>query len=291
MKKLKIVIVIFILVFGLGLILKNQILDFYSEFTLKLPEVKKEMTKVIESETRKEIFTPPPLKAKKEYPQSLLTREGIIEWTNLQRKKYGLLPLKESAQLNTSAAVKVEDMFQKQYFAHLSPTGEGVADLAKIVNYEFILIGENLALGNFKDDKDLVLGWMESPGHRENILNSRYQEIGVAVKKDVFEGKMVWLAVQHFGLPLSACPQPDESLLAQIETNENELAKLQKKLEKLQFEIKKTRPKRGVAFLQKIKEYNLLVEQYNLLLKETEILIEDYNNQVNLFNECASGVK
>jgi uncharacterized protein YkwD len=92
-------------------------------------------------------------------------------------------------------------MFENQYFAHESPTGEKVSDLAKKFGYDFLLIGENLAMGNFSSDEDLVLAWMESPGHRENILNEKYQEIGVAVKKGIFEGKEVWIAVQHFGLP------------------------------------------------------------------------------------------
>lgn len=291
MKKLKILIITFIAILGLGLIFKNQILDFYSGFSLKLPEIKEKIGEFKGLEIKKEISTPPPLKAEREYPESFLTREGIIKWTNLQREKYNLPPLKESLKLNLSSAIKVEDMFQNQYFAHLSPEGEGVADLAKIVDYKFILIGENLALGNFKNDEGLVQSWMESPGHRENILNQRYQEIGVAVKKDKFEGKEVWLAVQHFGLPLSACPQPEENLLAQIKENENELNQIQTELEKLQLEIKKMKPKRGVAFSQKIKEYNILVGKHNSLLEKNKILIEDYNKKVKLFNNCVSGVK
>jgi len=287
MKKFKIIILVLVIIGGAFLVFRNELFN----SKLNLPKIEEGIESFIKPEIKKEVLTPPPLQAKKEYPEAFLTHEGVIKWTNLQREKYGLLPLKESLKLNLSSVVKVEDMFQNQYFAHLSPSGEGVADLAKVVNYEFILIGENLALGNFKNDEDLVQSWMESPGHRENILNPRYQEIGVAVKKDIFEGKTVWLAVQHFGLPLSACPQPDENLLTQIQTKENELNRLQEELEKLQLEIKKIRPRRGVIFNQKIKEYNFLVSQYNSLLKETKILIEDYNNQVKLFNECASGVK
>jgi uncharacterized protein YkwD len=52
--------------------------------------------------------------------------------------------------------------------------------LAKKVNYEYVVVGENLAEGDFTSDADLVKGWMDSPGHRANILNTKYEEIGIA---------------------------------------------------------------------------------------------------------------
>jgi len=147
-----------------------------------------------------------------------------------------------------------------------------------------------LALGNFKDDENLVNAWMESEGHRENILSTKYQEIGVAVKKGSFEGRETWLAVQHFGLPLSACPQPDVKLKVEIDENEKEIDELAEKLRLLQVEIKKMRPKWGSEYERKIDEYNLLVEKYNSLAKETQTLIESYNSQVKSFNQCLSSI-
>jgi len=292
MKKFKILFLVFVLVLigGLIFLFWDEFLSFYSKLPLKSPQLEKEINDLIK-EAEKQVSTPPPLRVEKEAPEAYLTRVGVIQWTNAQRAKYGLPPLKENPRLNVSAELKVQDMFEKQYFAHLSPSGEGVKNLAEVVGYEFIAIGENLALGNFQNDETLVQGWMDSPGHRANILNPSYQDIGVAVQKGQFEGRSVWLAVQHFGRPLSACPQPDETLKAQIDSNQAEIEKLQANLLKLEAEIKNMRPKRGPAYTQKIEEYNALVLQYNTLVDQTKSLITNYNNQVNLFNQCVAGTE
>lgn len=212
----------------------------------------------------------------------------MIYWTNKQRENFGVLSLKENELLNQSAQLKLRDMFEKEYFAHESPTGTEIKDLIDKVGYEFILIGENLAMGNFKDDKDLVMSWMESEGHRENILNAKYQEIGVAVGQGIFEGRKVWMAVQHFGKPLSACVQPNESLKVQIEENEEKLENLEGTLSTIKSEIEKIKPKWSEDLKAKIENYNALIEEYNSLLRQTQTLINQYNNQVELFNECAN---
>lgn len=272
-----------------GWFFRNDILDFYSKLFLRLPQIEEKVSQLVVKEAKKEIFTPPPLRAKKEDPEALLTSAGVIKFTNLQRKKYGLPLLRESEKLNLSAKLKVEDMFEKQYFSHFSPTGEGVGDWVKLADYEFIAIGENLALGNFKNDEVLVQGWMDSPGHRENILNEKYQEIGLVVQKGVFEGKTVWLSVQHFGLPLSVCHQPDEKIRVRIGTNQEEIGKMQKTLEELEAEIKTIRPRREKeVFIQKTEQYSALVSQYNALVEETIKLVNQYNSQVNLFNQCVA---
>jgi uncharacterized protein YkwD len=267
-------------------------------FTLQIPEIKnlpqkiEEITKVPEVTQKEEKeISPPPLKVIKEgKPEVILTQKGIIEWTNKQREKYGLAPLKENQILDETAMAKVEDMFENQYFAHESPTGEGVSDLARKFSYDFLLIGENLAMGNFSSDEDLVLAWMESPGHRENILNEKYQEIGVAVKKGIFEGKEVWIAVQHFGLPSSFCQKPDLSLKEKIEENEKQIFKLQEELLTLNSEIRKLSRWQREEISQKIDQYNELVSEYNSLVAETKNLIDEYNSQVNSYNQCLSEV-
>jgi uncharacterized protein YkwD len=288
MTKFKITFLIFIVILGGVFFFWEDILDFYLELSLKLPQIEKGFSNslVKEQEAEKQISTPPPLRATKEDPQPFLTQAGVIWWTNVQREKEGLPPLKENAKLNLSAELKIQDMFAKQYFSHYSPLGEGVNNFVESVGYEFIAIGENLALGNFQNDQALIQGWMDSPGHRENILSARYQEIGVAVLKGTFEGKSIWLAVQHFGLPLSACPLVDEELKAEIETNQEQIKELQKTLELLEVKIRTIRPRWGPVYNQAIEEYNSLVSQYNELVKETEILINKYNYQVILFNEC-----
>ena len=284
-------ILIFIIFLGGILFFRNDLLNLYFELSLRLPQIEKGTADFSIKEIERKILTPPPLRAPEEAPEAFLTREGVIQWTNIQRAEYGLPPLKESAKLDSSAEIKVEDMLENQYFAHSSPSGVGVKELTEMVGYEFIAIGENLALGNFQNDETLVQGWMDSPGHRENILNIQYQEIGVAVIKGLFKGETTWLAVQHFGLPLSACSQPDETLKTEIEKNQNQIEEFQQTLEALQAEIQIMRPKRGPAYNQKIEQYNAVVSQYNNLVDETKVLISQYNAQVKLFNDCVTGVE
>ena len=291
MKKVGAIIVILIIISGAVFAFHNDLLDFFSKVSLQLPTIEKKVTDFIEKEIQKQVLTPPPLRYQQDDSEAILTRAGVIQQTNTQRAKYNLPPLKENQELDYSAQFKVDDMFKNQYFAHQSPSGIGVTDLAEEVNYEFLAIGENLALGNFKNDEVLVQAWMASPGHRENILNISYQEIGVAVKKGVFEGETTWLAVQHFGLPVSACPKPSETTKINIETNENQIKELQNTIDTLRVEIQNTRPKRSSSYQQKIDQYNNLVFQYNNLLEETKSLIVEYNIEVSTFNECVSGLQ
>lgn len=257
------------------------------------PEVKT-VTWRIAKLAEKEISVPPPLQLSGEEKgenEAILNSQEVLEWTNKQREKYGLVPLKENAKLNTAAQVKIEDMFQNQYFSHYSPSGKGVSDLAEEAGYEFLALGENLAMGNFPSEENLVEAWMASPGHRENILNPTYQEIGLAVQKGMFDDRFVWLAVQHFGLPLTVCPQPDKTAEIKIKEIEWELEKLQKLLEEKQTFLREIRPKWGGDYRQKLDEYNSLVDEYNNFLKKYKILIEEYNAQIEKFNRCLAEIK
>ncbi|MDO8577350.1 MAG: CAP domain-containing protein [Candidatus Wildermuthbacteria bacterium] len=237
-------------------------------------------------ELEKIVSAPPPLLGPTDTPSSLLTTQGVFEWTNVQRFNFGFQQLSANESLKLAAAAKVQDMFDRQYFAHISPIGQSAGDLATLAGYEYITIGENLALGNFENDEKLVDAWMNSPGHRANILNSKYQEIGVAVGKGIFEGNTRWLAVQIFGKPLSSCPQPSAVLKAQTEEFENSLELLQQNIVALRGELEDMKPKRGEEYNQKVDEYNNLVSQYNTLIEETKKLVAIYNQQVQAFNAC-----
>lgn len=216
--------------------------------------------------------------------KSILTKDGVINWTNQNRLDISnLSPLKENLYLNISAKKKLDDMFQNQYFEHDSPNGIGVGDLGKEAGYEYILIGENLAMGNFKSDKAILEAWMNSPGHRANILNNKYTDIGVAVGSGVFEGHNVWLAVQHFGLAKDSCPDIDVNLKNIIDTDQKEINNIQISLNEIDKEIKK---ESGSIKSDKVKEYNTLVGIYNNLLNKVKKNIDLYNLQVKDFNSC-----
>lgn len=222
-------------------------------------------------------------------PESFLTKEGVIEWTNAQRAKYGLPLFTESPGLSLSAKTKAQDMIDFQYFSHIAPDGEGAGDLVQKAGYEFIAVGENLALGDFENDEKLVDGWMGSQGHRENILNPQYREIGVAVLQGEYQGRLTWVAVQHFAMPLSACKQPSQDILSVITKNQEQIEALFFSLAAAEAELKAFQPKHSPEYNQKVRGYNALVAEYNGLIDETKILIAQYNSQVQLFNQCAQG--
>ncbi len=288
MRKIKILIILLIIAASAVLVFWQDLAGFYTSFSLKLPQIERGVSDLVQ-EAQKQIFTPPPLRAENEVQESLLTQEGVVSHTNAQRAQNGLPALKESLKLDASARAKVLDMFKNQYFAHESPAGLGVGDLVKSAGYDFLIIGENLALGNFANDQALVQAWMDSPGHRANILNANYQEIGVSVQKGVFEGKTTWLSVQHFGKPSSVCPGLSAALKAEIETNQAQLLEIQSTLDGLRAELQTMGRGNRADYNQTVEQYNNLVSQYNDLASETKNLVNTYNQQVKLFNVCASG--
>ena len=191
--------------------------------------------------------------------------------------------LSESYSLNRAAYKKAEDMFDRQYFAHQAPTGEEAGDLVSEFDYTFILVGENLAKGNFRSDEDLVEGWMNSPDHRDNILKSSYEEIGVGIKKDYYEGQEIWMAVQIFGTPSSSCPEPDSYLLQTIEEMEGEMEEIMNQIEGIDSSLDQYS---GSKYNQKVEERNNLANYYNSIRNELSQLVDSYNRQVSERNEC-----
>lgn len=231
------------------------------------------------------VSAPPPLRSDKEAPNPTLTQAGTIKWTNINRQNNGLPALRENSKLDEAAMNKAKDIFDKQYFEHISPTGKGPQDLAADVGYDYIAIGENLALGNFANDQELLDGWMNSPGHRENILRKGYKELGVAVLKGQYEGKSTWVAVQEFGTPLSDCAPVDSNLKKTIDSDTAGLNDLENTLKTKKDEISSLR-KSDPSLPGKIDEYNSLVKQYNALAGKIKSEIDAYNSQVAGFNSC-----
>lgn len=216
-----------------------------------------------------------------------LTRAGVIADTNVQRNGNGGLPaLKENATLDRIAASRLEDMFAKQYFAHVSPSGASAQTVASSVGYAYLAIGENLALGNFDGDQGVVAAWMNSPGHRANILNARYTQIGAAVAAGIYEGERTWIAVQIFGRPASDCPGPDVNLKANIDSAEAQLSQMDAQLQSMRAQIEAMEPKRGEAYNEMVDSYNTAVGQYNALAAQVKPLVARYNEEVQQFNAC-----
>ncbi len=233
-----------------------------------------------------QVFTATPLKIDNGDSKGILTTRGIIELTNKERAQHNAVALQESRLLNMAAEAKLDDMFAQQYFEHESPDGKGPADLADDAGYRYVIVGENLALGNFGTDAALIKGWMDSPGHRENILREGYREIGVAARKGNFQGKMTWLAVQEFGTADTACPQINVALGSDIENSKSSLSAKEADLASRAQAIDRYEPKRGEQYNQMINEYNARVEQYNVLVQLLKKNIELYNTEAQNYNTC-----
>jgi len=201
----------------------------------------------------------------------------------------GLAVMTENARLSRAAETKANDMFLNQYFEHVSPAGVDPGTLVASSGYEYIITGENLILGNFKDEADMVEAWMNSPGHRANILNTAYSEIGVAVIKGDYKGEQVWIAVQEFGLPLSSCQKPNESQKAKIENDKIILDQLAAALDEKKIQIDNT--SETSYYNQLIDDYNQAVQTYNSMAENLKLLVANYNSQVKIFNDCVAGAK
>jgi hypothetical protein len=133
---------------------------------------------------------------------SEITAQKVLDQTNTERQKNGLPALQYNSVLSESATKKAQDMFANNYWAHNSPSGTTPWDFFKSVGYKYSVAGENLAR-DFYDTDSLIKAWMDSPTHRENMLNSKYQEIGIGVVNGVLGGVKTTLVVQHFGTPLN----------------------------------------------------------------------------------------
>ena len=131
----------------------------------------------------------------------------LVEETNLSRQTENLAPLKTNSLLELAAEAKANDMAQKSYFSHITPDGRTPWSFLQDVKYSFVAAGENLAV-NFFDSKDVAQAWMDSPGHRANIMNKNFKEIGIATAHGFYQGRDAIFVVQFFGTPAKAAAPP-----------------------------------------------------------------------------------
>ncbi len=102
----------------------------------------------------------------------------VIRLVNEIRKQNGLQPLTANWELSRVARYKSQDMVDKRYFSHTSPTYGTPFQMIKAFGLSYRTAGENIAYG-YATPKAVVDGWMNSSGHRANILNASYKQIGV----------------------------------------------------------------------------------------------------------------
>lgn len=104
--------------------------------------------------------------------------QRVVDLVNLERQKAGLKPLVADIQLSKGARVKSQDMIDENYFSHTSPKYGSPFDMMKTFGISHGYAGENIAAGQTTPEA-VVTAWMNSAGHRANILNANYGKIGV----------------------------------------------------------------------------------------------------------------
>ncbi len=133
---------------------------------------------------------------------SVISSETVLSLTNSARTENSLSELKMSGLLSKAAQNKADDMLAKQYFSHNTPEGNTPWTFIKTVGYSYTTAGENLAI-DFSDAESVQTAWMNSPGHRANILNKNFKEIGIGIAKGMFDNHQTTIVVQMFGTPIA----------------------------------------------------------------------------------------
>ena len=121
----------------------------------------------------------------------------VVDRTNAERARHGLRALSVDQRLAAAAQAHSVDMVQRGFFAHESPDGRQVWDRAVAAGYAYRKVAENIAAGQ-RSAEEVVRGWMESPGHRANILDGDLTQIGVGRAEGGSYG-VYW--TQVFGTP------------------------------------------------------------------------------------------
>jgi uncharacterized YkwD family protein len=114
----------------------------------------------------------------------------VLELVNRERGKKGLQMLKGNSELTRVARKKCQDMINKNYFAHQSPTYGSPFQMMEAEGIRFSAAGENIAKGQ-RTAEEVMSAWMNSPGHRSNIMSPVYTELGVGMAKDK-NGNIYW---------------------------------------------------------------------------------------------------
>lgn len=136
-------------------------------------------------------------------------RGELLAYTNQNRAASGLTGLGLNAQLNNAAQAKAQDMVAKDYWAHTSPSGEEPWDFINRAGYRYTTAGENLAYG-VQTSSATVQAWMNSPGHRANILNGNFTEVGfgfVNAQNYQSSGNQT-VVVAMYARPVAQAPTP-----------------------------------------------------------------------------------
>nr|WP_330404649.1 CAP domain-containing protein [Clostridioides difficile] len=120
-------------------------------------------------------------------------QKEVVDLVNIERAKAGLNPLTLDSSISNVATKKSQDMIDNNYFSHNSPTYGSPFDMLKKFGISYKTAGENIAIGQ-KTPKEVVNAWMNSEGHRKNIMNPNFSKIGVGVAQKS-GGSIYWTQI------------------------------------------------------------------------------------------------
>lgn len=142
-----------------------------------------------------------------------VSSQELLDITNKVRRENNLPPLVFNEKLAGAAQKKASDMIAKNYWAHFAPDGTTPWDFIKGTGYDYTFAGENLAKG-FTTSPEIVDAWMNSSTHKENIVSSKYKDIGFSIVEGKLLGEDTVLVVELFGSEeathIAALPESSE---------------------------------------------------------------------------------
>lgn len=124
----------------------------------------------------------------------------LVDLTNERRVSASVGKLSVNPRLQYAAELKARDMAKRGYFSHKDPSGAEPWGWLEKTGYVYSYAGENLAV-LFSESKDVADAWMNSPAHRDNLLNGNFREVGIGVANGQYEGKNATFVVQFLGTP------------------------------------------------------------------------------------------
>ncbi len=189
---------------------------------------------------------------------ALVLPDALVSQTNEKRLENNASNLTINPILTRAAELKAKDMASKGYFAHNTPDGKTPWYFLEQVNYKYKYAGENLAV-NFSESRDVTEAWMNSPGHRANIVKKEYTEIGIATAEGIYEGSPATFVVQFFGTPSQI-----KSEVQKVTLNTNETTNINNNV--LGEEVK-TKPKATTTTTKKV-----AVNKTNTNLDKSEVI-------------------
>lgn len=161
---------------------------------------------------------------------AFISSQDLNMLTNVERLKNNVPALELNHLLQKAAELKVNDMIAREYFSHDTPDGKSPWYFLSQAGYKYKHAGENLAI-NFFESSKVEKAWMNSPGHRENILKREYTQVGTAVARGMYEGQETVFIVQFFGKPVenfSTIKNSIKSKTATIPINEKKIISVKK---------------------------------------------------------------